>query len=86
MAVTGRMLVLRPELIADVEAMGGSDHPWQRRLAIVTLIEATKDDIRWHPNLEAMAQRLAGDKGPTMRKAVAWARKVLKVTEEQIAG
>ena len=37
-------------------------------------------------HLEAMAQRLTGDRGPTMRKAVAWARKVLNETEGQIAG
>ena len=56
------------------------------RLAIVTLIEATRHDARWAPHLEAMTQRLTGDRGPTMRKAVAWARKVLNETEGQIAG
>jgi 3-methyladenine DNA glycosylase AlkD len=86
MLVTGTMLQLRPDLIDEVEAMAGSDHVWQRRLAIVTLIEATRHDARWAPHLEAMAQRLTGDRGPTMRKAVAWARKVLNETEGQIAG
>ena len=86
MLVTGKMLILRPHLIDDVEAMEGSERPWQRRLAIVTLIEATRDDVRWRPHLAAMAQRLTGDKGPTMRKAVAWAHRVLNETEGQIAG
>ncbi len=86
MHVTGPMIMLRPQLIAEVEALVSSDHPWQRRLAVVTLIEATRNDIRWRPHLAAMAQRLTGDKGPTMRKVVAWARKVLNETEGQIAG
>ena len=86
MLVTGRMLELRPALIDEIEAMAGSQHPWQRRLAIVTLIVATRHDPRWRPQLEAMAQQLTGDKGPTLRKAVAWARKVINETEGQIAG
>ncbi len=86
MLVTAKMLELRPDLIDDIEAMAGSTQPWQRRLAIVTLIEATRHDARWRPQLEAMAQRLTGDKGPTLRKAVAWARKVHNETEGQIAG
>jgi 3-methyladenine DNA glycosylase AlkD len=85
MLVTGKMLQLRPQLIDDVEAMASSDSPWQRRLAIVTLIETTRHDTRWRPQLEAITQRLTGDNGPTLRKAVAWARKVLKETEGQIA-
>jgi len=86
MLVTGRMLELRPDLISDIEVLAGSEQPWQRRLAIVTLIVATRDNVRWRPHLAAMAERLTGDKGPTMRKAVAWARKVLNETEGQIAG
>jgi 3-methyladenine DNA glycosylase AlkD len=85
MLVTARMLQLRPDLIDEVEALALSGQPWQRRLAIVTLIEATRHDARWRPQLEAMAERLTGDKGPTLRKAVAWARKVLNDTEGQIA-
>ena len=86
MLVTGAMLQLRPGLIDDIEAMASSDHVWQRRLAIVTLIEATRHDASFASQLEAMAQRLMGDRRPTMRKAVAWARKVLSETEGQIAG
>lgn len=86
MLVTGRMLELRPELIGDVEAMAESGQPWQRRLAIVTLIEASRHNPVWRPQLEAMAERLKGDKGPTLRRAVAWAGKVLSETEGQIAG
>lgn len=85
MLVTAKMLAIRAGLLDDVETMAASSHVWQRRLAIVTLIEATRHDPRWRPHLEAMAQRLTGDKGPTMRKAVAWARKVVSETEGQIA-
>ncbi|MGE0056384.1 MAG: DNA alkylation repair protein [Dehalococcoidia bacterium] len=86
MLVTAKMLQLRPDLIDDIEAMADSEQPWQRRLAIVTLIEVTRHDARWRPQLEAMGRRLTGDNGPTLRKAVAWARKVLNETEGQIAG
>jgi 3-methyladenine DNA glycosylase AlkD len=80
--VTGAMLRARPELIDDVERLAESGHSWQRRLSIVTLIEATrKEPSAWRPRLEAIAERLRMDRGPTMRKAVAWARKVLRETE-----
>jgi 3-methyladenine DNA glycosylase AlkD len=85
MLVTGAMLQLRPDLIDEVGAMAGSAHVWQRRLAIVTLLVATRHDASFASQLEAMTQRLTGDRGPTMRKAVAWARKVLNESEGQIA-
>jgi 3-methyladenine DNA glycosylase AlkD len=86
MLVTGKMLALRSDLIDDVEALAGSDNPWQRRLAIVMFILATREDASWRQHLETMTQRLTGDKGPTLRKAVAWGRKVLRETEVRIAG
>lgn len=76
--VTGPLLGARPDLISNFELLAGSDHSWQRRLAIVTLIEVTRDDAAWKPHLEAMAAALQGDRGPTMRKAVVWARRVLR--------
>jgi 3-methyladenine DNA glycosylase AlkD len=81
MSVTGRMLALRPEFIDDVAALARRDHSWQRRLAIVTLIEATRRDARWRVHLATLADELSGDRGPTMQKAVAWARKVRRETE-----
>jgi 3-methyladenine DNA glycosylase AlkD len=75
------MLVARPELLADVQQLATSKHSWQRRLAIVTLIEAARKEPVWTPHLEAMAARLQGDRGPTLRKAVAWANRVLRELE-----
>jgi 3-methyladenine DNA glycosylase AlkD len=77
MDATAAMLVSRPDLLADVERLAESSHSWQRRLAIVTLIQAARKQPLWAPQLEAMAQRLTGDRGQTLRKAVAWARRVL---------
>jgi 3-methyladenine DNA glycosylase AlkD len=68
-------------LLADVQQLATSEHSWQRRLAIVTLIEAARKEPVWTPHLEAMAARLKGDRGPTLRKAVAWANRVLRELE-----
>jgi 3-methyladenine DNA glycosylase AlkD len=76
-AITGPMLVANPELIASVEALSASDHSWQRRLAVVTLIEAARDDPAWAPYLAKMCERLKGDRGPTMRKALDWGRRTV---------
>jgi 3-methyladenine DNA glycosylase AlkD len=84
-AVTGPLLLARPQLIDAVRRLAVSDSPWQRRLAIVTLIQATRHDAAWLPELDAMATKLTGDKGPSLRKAVAWARKVQRETEARIA-
>jgi 3-methyladenine DNA glycosylase AlkD len=85
MGVTGAMLLVRPSLLADVERLAESDHSWQRRLAIVTLIQATRREHAWLPQLVSMSERLKGDKGPTMRKALAWARKTIQETETKVA-
>jgi 3-methyladenine DNA glycosylase AlkD len=82
--LTGPMLVARPELQAQVEGFGSSDHVWQRRLAIVTLIEAARDDACWLPRLQAMTERLKGDRGPTMRKAVDWGRRTALKVEAKL--
>jgi 3-methyladenine DNA glycosylase AlkD len=83
--VAGAMLRTRPELSDAVEALAASEHSWQRRLAIVTLIAAARKDAAWASHLEAMASRLQGDRGPTLRKAVVWARRVLGELETQRA-
>ena len=85
MSVTGRMLVVRPHLITNLMALARSEQPWQRRLAIVTLIEATRRDPSWRADLAQLADHFTGDQGPTLRKAVAWARKVLSRTEVAVA-
>jgi len=41
--VTGRMLGMQPRLISRVEQMAGVYNPWQRRLALVTMIVAGRD-------------------------------------------
>jgi 3-methyladenine DNA glycosylase AlkD len=79
--VTGPLLRQKPELRSDVAKLGSSAHSWQRRLAIVTLIVAVRTDASWQPELEAMTSSLQGDRGPTMRKALDWARRVLKESE-----
>ncbi len=79
--LAGPILVARPGLIAAVRPMAASDHVWQRRLALVTLIEAARDDDAWLPDLRAMTAQLKGDRGPTMRKAVDWARRAADKVE-----
>jgi 3-methyladenine DNA glycosylase AlkD len=76
--VSGEMLLSRPELLPEVNKLEASAHPWQRRLAIVTLIQAFRRDPSWRPELEAMSERLRGDKHPLVRKAIVWARDRLK--------
>jgi 3-methyladenine DNA glycosylase AlkD len=82
--VTGPILVGRPQLIEDVERLAGSEQSWQRRLAVVTLIVASRRDAGWAPRLAAMVGRLQGDRGPTMRKAIDWGRKTLREVEGKV--
>jgi 3-methyladenine DNA glycosylase AlkD len=79
--VTGPLLRERPSLRKEVASLAGSAHSWQRRLAVVTLIEATRKDPSWAPELQGLAAKLRSDRGPTMRKAVAWALKTLRDLE-----
>jgi 3-methyladenine DNA glycosylase AlkD len=74
--VTGKLLQARPELILDVWRLSVSDSPWQRRLALVTLILAARGGP-WRVDLASMAQQLSADKHPLVRKAVVWARREL---------
>jgi 3-methyladenine DNA glycosylase AlkD len=75
------MLVTRPDLLPQIQAFTQSAHVWQRRLAIVTLIVAARADRRLLPHLCTMAEQLRTDRGPTMRKAVDWARRTAKKLE-----
>jgi 3-methyladenine DNA glycosylase AlkD len=83
--LTGRMLVTRPQLLDDLLRLAESEHVWQRRLAVVTLIEAARDDPAWLPQLETLAEQLRGDRGPTMRKALDWARRTVRKVEAKHA-
>ena len=73
--LTAPMLLARRDLIDNIEALAASEHVWQRRTALVTLIFAAREDAAFLPQLREMTLRLTGDRGPTMRKAVDWARR-----------
>ena len=72
--VSGDMLIAQPKLLARVKTLSLSENPWQRRLALVTLINAFHDDPAWRDQLVSMAARLKSDKHPLVRRAVVWAR------------
>ena len=76
--VTGRLLIANPALLARVEPLETSDNPWQRRLALVTLIVAFMKGGVFRDQLTSMGDRLQKDKHPLVRKAVVWARDRLK--------
>jgi 3-methyladenine DNA glycosylase AlkD len=73
-SVTGALLNARSALIARVRLLSKAENPWQRRLAIVTLIEAFRSNAAWRPQLESIASELKTDKHPLVRKGVVWAR------------
>ena len=72
--VTGRLLIADVSLLPRVEALEGSENPWQRRLALVTLIVAFMKGGILRDELSSMGDRLQKDKHPLVRRAVAWAR------------
>ena len=76
--VSGAMLVANPELLSDVGHLADSDNPWQRRLALVTLIVAFRRDPSWRAELESMSELLQKDRHPLVRRAVVWARDRLR--------
>jgi 3-methyladenine DNA glycosylase AlkD len=78
--ISGRLLQMQPRLLNRVEQLIYSDSPWQRRFALVTLIMAARD-FAWRPALERMAERMAKDPHPSVRRAVVWARRELKKPE-----
>jgi 3-methyladenine DNA glycosylase AlkD len=76
--VTGRLLIANPELLARVHSLEASENPWQRRLALVTLIVAFMKGNAYRDELSAMSDRLQKDPHPLVRRAVVWARDRLK--------
>lgn len=76
--VTGRMLITDTTLLSRVKALEWSESPWQRRLALVTLIVALMKGGVYKEELSSMGDRLQRDKHPLVRKAVVWARARLR--------
>jgi 3-methyladenine DNA glycosylase AlkD len=72
--VTGRLLIADRSLLPRLTALEGSGNPWQRRLALVTLIVAFMKGAILGDELSAMADRLQKDSHPLVRRAVVWAR------------
>jgi 3-methyladenine DNA glycosylase AlkD len=75
---TGRLLIAEPTLLARTQALESSDNPWQRRLALVTLIVAFMKGGVYRDELVAMSDRLQKDRHSLVRRAVVWARDRLK--------
>jgi 3-methyladenine DNA glycosylase AlkD len=76
--VTGRMLIAHRTLLSEVKALESSENPWQRRLALVTLIVAFMKGGVFREELSSMAERRQKDPHPLVRRAVVWARDRLK--------
>ncbi|HEY7466573.1 MAG TPA: DNA alkylation repair protein [Dehalococcoidia bacterium] len=76
--VTGRMLIADRTLLSEVKALESSENPWQRRLALVTLIVAFMKGDMFREELSGMAERRQKDPHPLVRRAVVWARDRLK--------
>ena len=72
--VTGRLVVADASLLARVKTLETGESPWQRRLALVTLIVAFMKGGVFKDELILMGDRLQKDKHPLVRKAVVWAR------------
>jgi len=76
--VTGQLLIADRTLLGKAKALESSENPWQRRLALVTLIVAFMKGGVLREELAAMAERRAKDPHPLVRRAVVWARDRLK--------
>ena len=76
--ITGRLVIADRRLLPRVKGLEASDNPWQRRLALVTLIVAFMKGAVFKEELAAMADRLRTDKHALVRRAVTWARDRLK--------
>jgi 3-methyladenine DNA glycosylase AlkD len=76
--ITGRMLIADRTLLAQTKALESSENPWQRRLALVTLIVAFMKGGVFREELSGMAERRQKDPHPLVRRAVVWARDRLK--------
>jgi 3-methyladenine DNA glycosylase AlkD len=76
--VTGRLLIADLSLLPRVKALEVSENPWQRRLALVTLIVAFMKGGVLRDELSLMGDRLQKAKHPLVRRAVVWARDRLR--------
>jgi 3-methyladenine DNA glycosylase AlkD len=76
--LTGRLLIAHASLLPRVKALEASENPWQRRLALVTLIVAFMKGGLYRDELSLMGERLQKDKHPLVRRAVVWARDRLR--------
>ena len=76
--LTGRLLIADASLLPRTLVLESSDNPWQRRLALVTLIVAFMKGNVYRDELAAMSDRLQTDKHPLVKRAVVWARDRLK--------
>jgi len=76
--VTGRLLIADPSRLSHAAALEASESPWQRRLALVTLIVAFMKAGMFRDDLASMADRLQKDKHPIVKRAVVWARDRLR--------
>jgi 3-methyladenine DNA glycosylase AlkD len=72
--VTGRLLISDPRLLLRAKKLEASESPWQRRLALVTLIVAFMKGGLFKDDLQSMAERRAKDEHAIVRRAVVWAR------------
>jgi 3-methyladenine DNA glycosylase AlkD len=76
--LTGYLLIADRTLLARVMVLESSEDPWQRRLALVTLIIAFMKGAVFRDELAAMAERRAKDPDKLVRRAVVWARDRLR--------
>ena len=76
--VTGRLLIADRTLLPEVRTLEMSENPWQRRLALVTLIVAFMKGAIYREELSDMANRLSKDPDKLVRRAVVWARDRLR--------
>jgi 3-methyladenine DNA glycosylase AlkD len=71
--VTGRLLISDPRRLLRAKKLEASESPWQRRLALVTLIVAFMKGGLFKDDLQSMAERRAKDEHAIVRRAVVWA-------------
>jgi 3-methyladenine DNA glycosylase AlkD len=72
--VIGRVLIADSALLTKVKALETSQNPWERRLALVTLIVAFMKGAIFREELADMSNRLSKDPDKLVRRAVVWAR------------
>jgi 3-methyladenine DNA glycosylase AlkD len=76
--VTGRLLIADQGLLPRARDLTLGEHPWKRRLGVVTLIVAFSKGGIFREELAETAKRLEKDPHPLVRRAVVWARDRLR--------